>query len=146
MQLTFFLYICVIIWENRFKPLPMIFQISTKVCHRTVQFVQNIDNHWMANCRDQVTIVLVISCKNVALIMIIIIKKEIIKWSTTVKQKRRLIEHFSFHPLIQRLTLNTPYSSNCFPYSSHGTDKENLFNNQSLLGWWSFPLLSWLNR
>ena len=146
MQLTFFLYICVIIWENRFKPLPMIFQISTKVCHRMVQFVQNIDNHWVANCRDQVTIVLVISCKNVALIMIIIIKKEIIKWSTTVKQKSRLIEHFSFHPLIQRLTLNTPYSSNCFPYSSHGIDMENLFNNQSLLGWWSFPLLSWLNR
>ena len=76
MQLKFFLYICVIIWENRFKPLPMIFQISTKVCHRTVQFVQNIDNHWMANCRDQVTIVLVISCKNVALIMIIIIIKK----------------------------------------------------------------------
>ena len=100
MQLKFFLYICVIIWENRFKPLPMIFQISTKVCHRTVQFVQNIDNHWMANCRDQVTIVLVISCKNVALIMIIIIKKEIIKWSTTVKQKRRLVEHFSFKSLI----------------------------------------------
>ena len=32
----------------------------------------------MANCRDQVTIVLVISCKNVALIMIIIIKKKLL--------------------------------------------------------------------
>ena len=35
---------------------------------------------------------------------------------------------------------DSPYSS---LYISFGTDKENLFEDQSFLCWWSFPLFSW---
>ena len=36
---------------------------------------------------------------------------------------------------------HSPYSLLRIPFD---TDKENSFNNQSFLGWWSFPLLSWI--
>ena len=45
-----------------------------------------------------------------------------------------------------KLTLHTLTSASIFSLLfslySLGTDKENLFNNQSFLGWWSFPLFS----
>ena len=47
--------------------LPMIFQISAKLCHRTVKLVQYVYYHWVTNCGNQIAIVLVVCSKNVSL-------------------------------------------------------------------------------
>ena len=48
----------------------------------------------------------------------------------------------SFLLIIYNLT-TVPYSPFFSLYISFGAGNENLFSNQSLFGWWSFPLFSW---
>ena len=46
--------------------------------------------------------------------------------------------------LYTQTSVQYPYSLYSSPYISFNTDRENLFYNQNFLGWWSFPLFSWL--
>ena len=54
------------------------------------------------------------------------------------------IKFFMMHKLQQFTPYHQYlYSSYSSPFISFATDKENWFNNQSFLGWWSFPWFSW---